>query len=339
MADYYRPLAQARTDVAAHVQNRLAPFRLAGGARWFTEVERIDRSGAREIIPASSIPPDVLSRLTSPREPICGLAMEKPVTMGILNATPDSFSDGGKHTGIEMAAAEYMVKSGADIIDIGGESTRPGADYVAPDVEAERVLPIIEAMVSQRLGPISIDTRKAAVAKVAMNAGATFFNDVTALTFDKDSMAVAANSKAAICLMHSAGTPKEMQLNPRYNNALLDVYDFLHERIEACEAAGISRHRIVVDPGIGFGKTIEHNLALLRGISLFHGLGCPILLGVSRKGMIGKIADEPSPERRLAGSLALALEGLNQGVQILRVHDIAETKQAIALWSALNIED
>ena len=258
--------------------------------------------------------------------------------MGILNVTPDSFSDGGQHAGRELENAVEQVKDGADIIDIGGESTRPGAEYVPPEQEAARVLPVIKALKAKGIGPLSIDTRKAAVAKAALAAGARLVNDVTALTFDPDSLKVAAESGAAVCLMHSVGTPETMQENPRYTNILLDVYDVLDERIRACEAAGIPRSRILVDPGIGFGKTDAHSLALMRGISLFHGLGCALLLGVSRKSIIGRIADQPDPKRRFAGSMTLGQAGLDQGVQMLRVHDIAETKQAIALWSALNIE-
>lgn len=330
MPDYYRPLVQR--DAPLHA------FRLAGGPLWFERVEHIRRDGYSKTVSAECVPEAVLARLTAPRPPVCGVPMDKPSIMGILNVTPDSFSDGGLHEGREVAAAVQAMKDGADILDIGGESTRPGAAYVAPDVERERVLPIIKALEALGVGPLSVDTRKAPVAKAALAAGARMFNDVTALTFDPESLQVAANSGAAVCLMHAAGTPENMQDNPIYNNVLLDVFDYLHERVNACIAAGIPRARILVDPGIGFGKTMAHNLALLRGISLFHGLGCAIVLGVSRKGMIGRIADEPRPERRFAGSVTLALEGLNQGVQMVRVHDIAETRQAIALWSALNSE-
>lgn len=330
MADYFRPLAQREASPHA--------FRLAGGPLWFARVEHIRRGGYRKVLPAADTPEDVLERLTAERPKICGVAMDKPSIMGILNVTPDSFSDGGQHVGRELADAQAMFASGADILDIGGESTRPGAGYVPPKVEAARVLPVIEALTAKGIGPLSVDTRKASVAKAALAAGAGLFNDVTALTFDPESLNVAAESGAAICLMHAIGPPETMQKNPRYSNALLDVYDYLGARIQACVAAGIPRSRIMVDPGLGFGKTMAHNLALLRGIGLFHSLGCAILLGVSRKGMIGKIAGEPAPERRFAGSITLALEGLNQGVQMLRVHDIGETRQAIALWSALNSE-
>ena len=330
MADYFRPIVQQKTSLTA--------VRLAGGLRWFGLVEHIRRDGYSEIIPAENVPADVLARLTQPRAPVCGVSMDHPSIMGILNVTPDSFSDGGKHAENAVEAAVQMQAEGADIIDIGGESTRPGASYVEAADELARTLPVIEGLKARNVGPLSVDTRKAAVAEATLAAGAELFNDVTALTFDKGSLAVAAQSGAAVCLMHSVGTPETMQDEPHYANALLDVYDYLAERVAACEAAGIPSSRIMIDPGIGFGKTLQHNLALIRGLSLFHGLGCTILLGVSRKGMIGKIADEPNPERRFAGSIAVGLEGLNQGVQMLRVHDIAETRQAIALWSAMNSE-
>jgi len=330
MSDYFRPLAQREAPLSA--------FRLAGGPRWFERAEHIRRDGFTEVIPAEDVPDDVLERLTAPRSAICGVSMDRPSVMGILNLTPDSFSDGGMHAGRELTAALEILAEGADIIDIGGESTRPGAAYIDPDEEKRRILPVVTALAAVGGVPVSVDTRKADVAAVALTAGATLFNDVTALTFDDRSLKVAAESGVAVCLMHSVGTPETMQENPSYTNALLDVYDFLDERIRACEAAGIPRANIMVDPGIGFGKAMAHNLALLRGISLFHGLGCPVLLGVSRKGMIGKIGKVPAPERRFAGSIALGLEALNQGVQMLRVHDIAETRQAIALWSAINIE-
>lgn len=329
MADYFRPLAQREAHLHA--------YRLAGGQRWFERVEHIRRGGYSEVIPADEAPAEVLERLTAERAPICGVSMSQPSIMGILNVTPDSFSDGGKHADPVQAAVQ-MRTEGADIIDIGGESTRPGADYIEAAEEQRRTLPVIEALHSKGIGPLSIDTRKASVAEAALKAGAGLFNDVTALSFDENSLSVAANAGAAVCLMHAAGTPDDMQDNPHYTDALLDVYDYLATRVQACVAAGIPRAKIMVDPGIGFGKTRAHNLALINGVSLFHGLGCAVLLGVSRKSIIGQVACEPIPERRFAGSMALGLEGLNQGVQMLRVHDIAQTKQAMALWSAMNSE-
>jgi len=322
VSDYFRPVVQ--TDII----RPKAAVDLTGGPLWFDQVEHMARGQVGQVIPASEIPKAVLDRLTRPRKDICGISMQNPSIMGILNVTPDSFSDGGLHIDPALAA-QKMQQQGADIIDIGGESTRPNADYVGAETEIERTVPVIK----QLSGVLSIDTRKAAVADAAINAGAMMFNDVTALSFDPDSLKTALTADA-VCLMHSVGTPKTMQDNPNYNNVLLDVYDYLETRIQACETAGIARHKIMVDPGIGFGKTVEHNLALIRGISLFHGLGCTIMLGVSRKNTINQIANVPDPKQRFAGSIALAIQGLNQGVQMLRVHDIAATKQAIDLWRA-----
>ncbi|MFQ6554255.1 dihydropteroate synthase [Aestuariibius insulae] len=260
--------------------------------------------------------------------------MDQPRLMGVVNATPDSFSDGGQHLG-EAAITHglALMKEGADLLDIGGESTRPGAEPVPEDEESRRVLPVVEALAAH--APVSVDTRKAGVARGALAKGATLINDVSALTYDKAMASVIAGAEAPVCLMHSAGDPKTMQDDPTYEDVLLDVYDALADRVDAAQIAGIARSRIVVDPGIGFGKTEAHNLALLKRLSLFHGLGCPILLGVSRKGFIGRIGGEPVPDRRVPGSVAVALHGIRQGVQITRVHDMAATRQAMALQLAL----
>ena len=328
---YYRPIAQ--TD-------RCRPkgaLPLAGGWSWFTHLERLQRDRKGEVVPIVEMPSDVRERLTEVRAPICGLSMNTPRIMGILNATPDSFSDGGKHDSFETAIARGLALEGkgADILDIGGESTRPGADFVSAEQEIARTTPVICALKKAGFSlPISIDTRKAEVAQAALNGGAVLFNDVTALSFDANSATVAANSNAAVCLMHASGDPKNMQDNLEYDDILLDVYDYLEQRITFAERAGVARERIIIDPGIGFGKTLEQNLTLLRGLSLFHGLGCPVLLGVSRKRFIGVIANAQEAASRGPGSVALGLEALRQGVQILRVHDIDMTKQAISLWQA-----
>ena len=264
------------------------------------------------------------------------LVFSRTLIMGVLNVTPDSFSDGGrffdKTTAIKQARA--MVAAGADIIDIGGESTRPGANPVWEGDEAERVLPVIEALQDADI-PISIDTRHSFVMKKALAAGAHIINDVTALAYDGDSLGVAAATEAPVILMHSKGTPKTMQHNPVYDHVLLDVYDYLAARIEVCEAAGIAKKRIIVDPGIGFGKTlIKDNLDLINGLTLFHTLGCPVMIGASRKGFIGAITGEKSAEGRLAGSVAVAIKAAEAGAQLVRVHDVAETKQALAIIQA-----
>ncbi|MBW6418177.1 dihydropteroate synthase [Celeribacter sp. PS-C1] len=310
---------------------------LAGGWCWFTHVERLRRDAPPEILPVSALSDEARTRLNSARAPMAGLDLIAPSVMSILNVTPDSFSDGGKFDRPEAALAEVqdMIASGVDIIDIGGESTRPGADYIAIGEEITRTAPVIAAIREISAVPISIDTRKAPVAEAALKAGASLVNDVYAFTHDPDLARVSAEAGAPVCLMHAQGDPEVMQDDPQYDNVLLDVYDFLEDRIKVAEAAGISRAQILVDPGIGFGKTVEHNLALLERISLFHALGCGILLGVSRKGFIGKIGKAPVAQDRAPGTLAVTVSALGQGVQIHRVHDFKEAKQALALWQAV----
>jgi dihydropteroate synthase len=259
--------------------------------------------------------------------------------MGVLNVTPDSFSDGGRHLALPaaLAQARALAEAGADILDIGGESTRPGAEPVPPEEEAARVVPVIAALRAEGVRlPISIDTRNASTARAALDAGADLFNDVSALAHDPASLPLAAASRCAACLMHAKGDPRTMQDAPAYDDVLLDVMDFLAARVGAAEAAGIPRARLLVDPGIGFGKTVAHNLALVRNLALLHDTGCAILFGASRKRFIGTLGGAPDARDRLPGSLAVALEALRQGAQVLRVHDVKETRQAAALWSAVN---
>ncbi len=268
---------------------------------------------------------------------IAGVSLARPQVMGILNVTPDSFSDGGDHVAVEVAvkSALRMQVEGAAFIDIGGESTRPGAAEVPIEVEIARVVPVIEGLRKVSDVAISIDTRKANVAEAAIKAGANFINDVSAFRFDPDLAEVVARTDVPVCLMHSVGTPETMQDQAQYRDVVQEVYDHLAERIAFAEAAGIARTQIVVDPGIGFGKTLEHNLDLLAGLDRFHALGCPVLLGASRKRFIGSIGGAENPKDRLGGSVAVALEGVRQGVQILRVHDTLATKQAIDLQLAM----
>jgi dihydropteroate synthase len=329
---YWRPIAM--TD-AARPRGALP---LAGGLCWFDRVERLERGAPACVRPAADLPPEIHDRLTAPRPAFGGLSMDRARIMGILNVTPDSFSDGGRFLAPEaaLAQARAMVAEGAEILDIGGESTRPGAAEVPVAEEISRTSPVIAALRAAGLTtPISIDTRKGPVAEAALAAGAGVINDVAALTHDPALASVAARTGAPVILMHAQGTPATMQRAPRYDDVLLDVYDWLAARIAAAEAAGIARDRLMVDPGIGFGKTLEHNLALIRGLSLFHGLGCPILLGASRKRFIGTIGGQEVAEQRMPGSLAVALAGAAQGVQLLRVHDVGETRQALALWQAI----
>jgi len=266
-----------------------------------------------------------------------GVAMDRPAIMGIVNVTPDSFSDGGEVFTAEAAIARGldMVEAGAAIIDVGGESTRPGAAPVTAAEEEGRVLPVVRAL-AERGVCVSIDTRHARVMAAAVAAGARIINDITALTGDSDSLAVAARSGADLCLMHMQGRdPRTMQAAPRYACAPLDVYDGLAERVAACVAAGIETARLCVDPGIGFGKTPGHNAQILGTLALLHGLGVPVLLGVSRKSFVAHLSRGEAARQRLPGTLAAELAGLDAGMQILRVHDVAETVQAVAVWRAM----
>lgn len=309
---------------------------LAGGLGWFAQVEVITRHQPARIIAASDLPLADAQRLSAPRPHFAGLSLDRPRVMGILNITPDSFSDGGLFLAPEAALMQARrMAAAADIIDIGGESTRPGAAEVAAEEEVQRTAPVIAALRAGGLdGPISIDTRKAAVAQAAFAAGASILNDVTALQYDPAMAGVAAAAQSPVILMHSIKTPATMQDDPQYDDVLLDVYDALAARIEAAVAQGIARARIAIDPGIGFGKTLAHNLALLARLSLFHNLGVPVLLGASRKRFIGTIARQDEAARRMPGSLAVALAGAAQGVQMIRVHDVDETRQALTLWAA-----
>jgi dihydropteroate synthase len=332
---YLQPLVQA-ADLS------LAARRLAGGWLDFAACELAWREGGalrREVLALSDLPEEArpaLAQFEAPRAAFAGVAMNRPCVMGIVNVTPDSFSDGGDRFDAERAIADglAMWRAGADFVDVGGESTRPGAAPVAPEEELRRVRPVVAALAGEGVR-VSIDSRHAEVMAGAVEAGAAVINDVTALTGDADSLRVAADSGLPVVLMHMQGEPRSMQADPHYDDVALEVYDHLAERLAACEAAGIPRARIAVDPGIGFGKTLVHNLELLDRLTLFHGLGCPLLLGVSRKSFIGKLSRQEPPKDRLAGSLAAALAGVARGAQILRVHDVAETLQALAVWRAI----
>ena len=326
---------------------------LAGGPLRFSRCEAIWRAGggaSRAVLPVADLAPwavareagqgaraeALLRRLSAPRAPIAGLSLDRPRVMGILNVTPDSFSDGGDRADPAVAVRDglAMLAAGADILDVGGESTRPGAQPVSLEAERQRVLPVVVAL-AKAGAIVSIDTRHAAVMREAVAAGAAIINDVTALEGDPEALAAAAASGAPVILMHMQGEPQTMQANPTYDSAALDIYRYLAGRIEACAAAGIDPARVVVDPGIGFGKTLAHNLQLFEQLALFQGLGCAVLLGASRKSFISKLYPRATgPKQRLGGSLAAALFGLQRGVQILRVHDVAETCQAVALWQA-----
>ena len=294
------------------------------------------RSMMAQLGPAMDRIKAMTARLALPRGAIAGLPLDRPRIMGIVNVTPDSFSDGGHFLNPREAIAHALrlEEEGADLIDIGGESTRPGADPVSLDEELRRVLPVIEGLVGKTRARISVDTRRAEVMRRAASAGVHILNDVSALTYDAQSMRVAAETRLPIVLMHAQGEPGTMQRDPQYNDVLLDVFDHLEARVEACVRAGIARERLIVDPGIGFGKTTAHNLELLSGLSLFHTLGTTVLLGASRKSFIGGLTGAVDPEERIPGSIAAALAGAMQGAQILRVHDVAQTRQALTVWQA-----
>jgi dihydropteroate synthase len=267
----------------------------------------------------------------------CGsyqLALDRPLIMGIINVTPDSFSDGGLYAAADTAVARgrALIQEGADILDIGGESTRPGARPVALEEERSRVLPVIEALASCGR-PISIDTRKPELMREGVAAGASMVNDIGALE-SSDALEALARTSAAVCLMHKQGEPQTMQQNPRYEDVVSEVRDYLASRMKAAERGGIARNRIVIDPGFGFGKTQEHNIALLRNLPALADLGAPVLAGLSRKAMLGTITGKP-PHERVHASVAAALFAAVQGARILRVHDVTATRDALAVWAAL----
>jgi dihydropteroate synthase len=355
---YFRPTALVDTPFGHDGQ----VARLAGGLVWFSAYEVIAVvDGARvgnRLVPVDRIDALIddlpaaqaegaratIAHILAPRSPLRAgdriIRLDQPQVMGILNMTPDSFSDGGRHLGDPEASAVaglVMVGAGAAIIDVGGESTRPGAAIVWENDEIARTEPVISRLTAGG-ATVSIDSRKTAVMAAALNAGAGIVNDVSALCYDDQAASLVAKSACPVILMHHQGNPETMQKRPSYKDVLIDVYDWLESRIAFAEAAGIARDQIVVDPGIGFGKTLRHNLRLLNGLALFHGLGCPILLGASRKRVIGALSDEAPTDQRLGGSVALALQGAQMGAQILRVHDVAETVQAIRVWRGLRDE-
>jgi dihydropteroate synthase len=325
--------------------------RLAGGLNWFAAVELIAIEGHKristELVPVEAIEArfddDMAAQwraLTSPRAPLQlgerTIRLDQPQVMGIVNTTPDSFSDGAQFAD-SAAAAEAgaaMAGQGAAIIDVGGESTRPGAKPVWEGDEIERIGPVIHQLAAGGAA-VSADTRKADVMTAAIEAGARMINDVSALTYDERSAEAVAAAGVPVVLMHHQGKPESMQDDPRYDDVLVEVYQWLEERIAAAAAAGIARDKILIDPGFGFGKNVAHNLELMNGLALFHSLGCPMVVGASRKRTIGALSAEAPADQRLGGSIAFALKAVEQGVQILRVHDVPETVQALRIWRGL----
>nr|WP_246623969.1 dihydropteroate synthase [Sphingomonas colocasiae] len=333
--------------------------RLAGGLNWFAGYELILVEGGARVfeaqLPVAGVAdaiaalPDALAesatafraRLTAPRAPLSlgerVIRFDQPQVAGILNMTPDSFSDGGAHVDDPVAAAGAgvaMAAAGAALIDVGGESTRPGAAAVWEGDEISRVVPAIERL-SLAGTAVSIDTRKAGVMEAAIEAGAHMVNDVAALLWDDRALEVVAKAGCPVVLMHSPDPKAGGHGEHRYADAVIEVYDWLEARIDAVVAGGVAREKILIDPGIGFGKTVQNNLQLINALALFQGLGCPLMLGVSRKRMIGALSGEAPADQRLAGSIALALRGADLGAQILRVHDVTETVQAIRVWRGL----
>lgn len=338
-----RPVQFVDTPVA-HEDGAVA--RLAGGMLWFAAYE-VTGDGARRTVPVAQVgtlgerAALLHARITMPRAALVlgqrTLRFDQPQVAGILNVTSDSFSDGGAHVDDPAAAAAAgiaMAAAGAALIDVGGESTRPKAPLVWEEDEARRVVPAIERLAGAGT-LVSIDTRKALVMERALSAGAAIVNDVSALLWDPRSLGVVAASGAPVILMHSPDPASGPHGGSGYVDVVAEVFDWLEARVEAVVAAGVDRARILVDPGIGFGKSLGDNLALVNALAIFHGLGCAVMLGASRKRLIGALSNEAPVTERLGGSVALALAGAAAGVQLLRVHDVAETVQALRVWRGL----
>lgn len=348
---YLRPIALAESPQSEEG----AAVRLAGGMVYASRFALIgrdggkvvsrERYGVRELEAALPALPDAvreqwdnLRRAHAPLQ--CGartVRLDQPQVMGILNVTPDSFSDGGQFMddpAVANAHASAMLEAGAALIDVGGESTRPGAAAVWEGDELKRVVPAVERLAAMGAA-ISVDTRRPGVMEAALAAGAHIINDVSALRHDPRSLEFAARSGAPVVLMHAPGEGEDLHGSGEYGDVVLDVFDWLAARRDAALAAGIARDRIVLDPGIGFGKSLADNLALMNALPLFHALGQPLLLGASRKRMIGALSNEAPAHQRVAGSVALALKGMDAGVQLLRVHDVPETMQALRVWRGL----
>lgn len=348
---YLRPLDIKHATVGHPNSVSDADRLLGGGPHRFERIEVILRSEERIVAFSGGI--DTLRewalgadcqeefdaamfKLTRRHTVLPGASPGFPLLMGIVNVTDDSFSDevDRRDPTVAVSHAHALIAAGADILDIGGESTRPGATAISRAEEIDRVVPVIEQSVGFGV-PISIDTSKAAVMEAALAAGASMINDVTALTGDPESLGAVMRAKVPVMLMHMRGSPRTMQVEPEYDCAPLDVFDYLANRAAACERVGIPVSNLVVDPGIGFGKNDQHNTAILARIGLLHGLGAPVMIGVSRKSMIARLSRDEAPSDRIGGSLALAIGAIDQGVGILRVHDVAETKQALRLRQAV----
>jgi dihydropteroate synthase len=342
MTRYLIPRGLLSGPAAARAVNAGVALPLAGGSLAFAAVDAIERVGGEEghrralsLSDTRAFAPDLIAGFTQPRASWVGFDLKRPLIMGVLNVTPDSFSDGGDLADASAAIdhGRTMLAAGADIIDVGGESTRPGAQPVPPAEEAARILPVVRAL-AEAGAAVSIDTRRASVMDQAVKAGARIINDVTALTGDPESARIAVRSGVAVVLMHMLGDPRTMQLDPRYDDVTCDLLDYFAARLATLEGLGLDRARIAIDPGIGFGKKDVHNLRLLDELAAFHVFGCPILLGASRKSFIGRLSRGEQPKQRAAGTLAAHQMGYDRGVQIVRVHDVADSFQARAVWMA-----
>jgi len=332
---YHEPLGLLSGGCAADACASGFALPLAGGALAFTAVASHARGAPPRLRSFDVLDATARASLTTPRSPWAGLELSRPRIMGVVNVTPDSFSDGGAHLdpGAATAHGLALAAAGADLVDVGGESTRPGAEATDEIEERRRVVPVVKALSAQGV-PVSIDSRRAGVMAAALDAGARVLNDVTALEGD-GSLDLAARAGVPVILMHMRGTPRTMQQDARYDDLLLDVFDYLAARIAACRAAGIAPDRIAIDPGLGFAKTADHNLTILSHLTLFHGLGHPLVVGASRKSFIGRLAAGAPAAERLGGSLAAALHGVARGAQLVRVHDVRETAQALTIWQAV----
>jgi dihydropteroate synthase len=341
MQSYFRPIAlvfgrDARSLVTAGRAGSLGGLPHIA----FTQVEVIERGLTPRVESFAVVAKETaVQAITTPRPAFGGLAMDRIRVMGIVNVTPDSFSDGGRLSNAAAAIAhgKQLAAEGAEILDVGGESTRPGSDTVSIQDEIQRIESVIAALSVDHV--VSADTRKAAVMRSALKVGARIINDVSALSYEPASAGVVAQTNAPVILMHAQGEPKTMQLNPRYDDVVLDVYDALEASIAKAEAAGIARANLCIDPGIGFGKTFKQNLELMAGLSLFHGLGVPVLVGLSRKGFVGAVTGEKRAADRIYGSVGGALQAAAQGAHILRVHDVKATSHALKMFTASNDPD
>lgn len=348
---YIRPIGLTAAPESSEEEREPAGLQLAGG--WLTfmgleVIERVARDRRRTRVfeigeycerdwgRHGAAAAELFEALRQPRPRIAGLALDRPRIMGIVNITPDSFSDGGRLPTAQAAIdhALRLEEEGADILDLGAESTRPGSDPVTVDEELRRLMPVLEHLAGRTRALISVDTRNAEAMRRVAAAGADIINDVSALTYDPEAAEAVADTGLPVILMHTLGDPKTMQVDPRYDDVALDIFDYLEDRVRRAEAAGIDRTRIIVDYGIGFGKTLEHNLALLAQTALFHALGLPILVGASRKRFIGTLTGVEQASERVAGSIGAALAAAGQGAQIIRVHDVAQTRQALTVWEA-----